>query len=41
MTKTFGEHPLPSTFIVDGGGRVLKSMKGTPTLSQLRLLLTP
>jgi peroxiredoxin len=38
MKKTFGEYPLPSTFILDRDGRVLDAMKGTPTLSQLRLL---
>ena len=40
MTRTFGEQPLPSTFITDREGRVIKSMKGTPTLSELRLLIT-
>jgi thiol-disulfide isomerase/thioredoxin len=40
MTRIFGEQPLPSTFLTDREGRVLKSMKGTPTLSELRLLLT-
>jgi len=38
MKKNFGEHPLPSTFVLDREGRVLKVMKGTPTLSELRLL---
>lgn len=38
LKKHFGELPLPSTFILDEKGRVLKALKGTPTLSQLRLL---
>jgi thiol-disulfide isomerase/thioredoxin len=38
MIKSFGEHPLPSTFILDRDGAILKVMKGTPTLSDLRLL---
>ncbi|MDE0860517.1 MAG: ASPIC/UnbV domain-containing protein [Akkermansiaceae bacterium] len=38
MIEKFGEMPLPSTFILDDQGRVLKALKGTPTLSQLRLL---
>lgn len=40
MKKSFGEHPLPTTFILDDEGNVLESMKGTPTLSQVRLLLS-
>jgi len=39
MEKAFGEHPLPTTLILDGEGKVLEMMKGTPTLSQMRLLL--
>jgi len=38
LRKHFGELPLPSTIILDGQGRVMKAFKGTPTLSQLRLL---
>lgn len=38
MKKSFGEHPLPATFIVDRDGHVLEAMKGTPTLSQVRLI---
>lgn len=38
LKKHFGEMPLPSTFILDNRGRVLEALKGTPTLSQLRLL---
>ncbi|MGY8659861.1 MAG: ASPIC/UnbV domain-containing protein [Verrucomicrobiales bacterium] len=38
MVQHFGEMPLPSTFILDDQGRVLRAFKGTPTLSQLRLL---
>ena len=38
LKKHFGEMPLPSTFILDNRGRLLKVLKGTPTLSQLRLL---
>ena len=36
MEKNFGEAPLPSSFILDKEGRILKAMKGTPTLSDLR-----
>ena len=36
MEKNFGETPLPSSFILDKEGRILKAMKGTPTLSDLR-----
>ena len=36
MEKNFGEHPLPSSIILDKEGRILKVMKGTPTLSDLR-----
>ena len=36
MEKNFGETPLPSSFILDKEGRILKVMKGTPTLSDLR-----
>ncbi|MFT6862096.1 MAG: hypothetical protein ACJAVK_000650 [Akkermansiaceae bacterium] len=39
MEKAFGEHPLPTTLILDGEGNVLEMMEGTPTLSQVRLLL--
>lgn len=38
LTKNFGEHPLPSTFVLDKQGNVLKVMKGTPSLSDLRIL---
>ena len=38
MVQYFGEMPLPVTFILDDQGEVLEAMKGTPTLSQLRLL---
>ena len=38
MVQHFGEIPLPVTFILDDQGEVLEAMKGTPTLSQLRLL---
>ena len=40
MKKSFGEHPLPTTLILDDEGNVLESMKGTPSLSQVRLLLS-
>ncbi len=36
LEKNFGETPLPSSFILDKEGRILKVMKGTPTLSDLR-----
>ena len=36
MEKDFGENPLPSSFILDKEGRILKGLKGTPTLSDLR-----
>lgn len=39
MNENFGEEPLPSSFLLDDQGRVLKVLKGTPTLSDLRLLL--
>lgn len=38
MKQSFGEYPLPATFIVDRAGNVLEAMKGTPSLSQLRLI---
>ena len=38
MTKQFGERPLPSSFVLDGNGNVLRAQKGVPTLSELRLL---
>jgi thiol-disulfide isomerase/thioredoxin len=38
MKKAFGENPLPATFILDRAGNVLEAMKGTPSLSQLRLI---
>ena len=37
LKARFGETPLPSAVLIDEGGRVLKSFKGTPTLSDLRL----
>jgi thiol-disulfide isomerase/thioredoxin len=39
MEKHFGDHPLPTTFIVDSTGRVLLMQKGIPTVSQLRNLV--
>ncbi|MDA7881179.1 ASPIC/UnbV domain-containing protein [Akkermansiaceae bacterium] len=38
LLQNFEEMPLPSTFILDEQGEVLRAFKGTPTLSQLRLL---
>ncbi len=38
LKKSFGELPLPSTVLLDQQGNVLRVMKGTPTLSDLRLL---
>ena len=40
MKKSFGEHPLPTTLILDDEGNLLEAMKGTLTLSQVRLFLS-
>lgn len=39
MRRTFGSEPLPVTFLVNRQGRVIRAMKGTPTISGLRMLI--